>query len=75
MISRDELLHLKIQAAMREKQFEEDQMKYLGVREGEYWYLVGNEYEVPVKYINSFEQVNDASWCLPLLFGSKEPLY
>ena len=75
MISRDELLHLKIQAAMREKHFEEDQMKYLGVREGEYWYLVGNEYEVPVKYINSFEQVNDASCCLPLLFGSKEPLY
>ena len=61
MISRDELLHLKIQAAMREKHFDEDQMKYLGVREGEYWYLVGNEYEVPVKYINSFEKVNDAS--------------
>ena len=59
MISRDTLLHLKIQAAMREKHFEEDQMKYLGVREGEYWYLVGNEYEVPVKYINSFEQVKD----------------
>ena len=46
---------------MREKHFEEDQMKYLGVREGEYWYLVGNEYEVPVKYIGSFEQVYDAS--------------
>ena len=57
MISRDELLHLKIQAAMREKHFEEDQMKYLGVREGEHWYLVGNEYEVPVKYIGNFEQV------------------
>ena len=59
MISRDTLLHLKIQAAMREKHFEEDQMKYLGVREGEHWYLVGNEYEVPVKYINSFELIKD----------------
>ena len=61
MISRDELLHLKIQAAMREKHFDEDQMKYLGVREGEYWYLIANEHEVPVKYIGSFEQVYDAS--------------
>ena len=60
MISRDQLLHLKIQAAMREKHFNEDQMKYLGVREGEHWYLVANEYEVPVKYIDNFEQVNDA---------------
>ena len=57
MISRDELLHLKIQAAMREKHFDEDQMKYLGVREGEHWYLIANEYEVPVKYIGNFELV------------------
>ena len=57
MISRDELLHLKIQAAMREKHFDEDQMKYLGVREGEHWYLIANEHEVPVKYIGNFEKV------------------
>ena len=42
---------------MRERHFEEDQMKYLGVREGEHWYLIANEYEVPVKYIGNFEQV------------------
>ena len=60
-ISRDELFHLNIQAAMREKHFAEDQMKYLGVREGEHWYLIANEHEVPVKYINDFEKVNDAS--------------
>ena len=60
MISHDTLIHLKIQAAMRENHFDEDQMKYLGVRKGEHWYLVANEHEVPVKYIDNFEQVNDA---------------
>ena len=32
--SQEELLHLKIQAAMRENDFAEDQMKYLGERAG-----------------------------------------
>lgn len=57
--SHEELLHLKIQAAMREKTFAEDQMKYLGIREGEHWYLIANEHEVPVKYIDGFENVNE----------------
>lgn len=53
--SQSELIHLKIQAAMRENHFDEDQMKYLGVRDGEHWYLVANEYEVPVSDIEEFE--------------------
>ena len=40
---------------MREHCFGEDQMKYLGVRDGEHWYLVANEYEVPVADIEEFE--------------------
>ncbi len=59
MISRDELLHLKIQAAMRENNFDENEMKYLGIREGEHWYLIDNEHEVPVKYIDDFEQIDE----------------
>ena len=60
MISKSELIHYKIQAAMRENSWiDEDQMKYLGVREGEHWYLIANEHEVPIKYIDDFEQVND----------------
>ena len=55
MISRDDLIHLKIQAAMREHCFDEDQMKYLGERDGEHWYLVANEHEVPVSDIEDFE--------------------
>ena len=53
--TKSELIHFKIQAAMREHCFGEDQMKYLGVRDGEHWYLVGNEYEVPVSDIEEFE--------------------
>jgi len=53
--SQSELIHLKIQAAMRENHFDEDQMKYLGFYEGEHWYLVANEYKVPVSDIEEFE--------------------
>jgi hypothetical protein len=53
--TKSELIHLKIQAAMREHVFDEDQMKYLGERDGEHWYLVANEHEVPVSDIEDFE--------------------
>jgi hypothetical protein len=53
--SKSELIHLKIQAALREHCFDEDQMKYLGERGGEHWYLVANEHEVPVSDIEDFE--------------------
>ena len=33
--TKSDLIHYKIQAAMRENIFDEDQMKYLGVREDE----------------------------------------
>lgn len=50
-----ELIHLKIQAAMREKNFPEDEIKYLGERDGTPWYLVAGKYEVPVDDILEFE--------------------
>jgi len=53
--SKTDLIHHKIQAAMRENVFEEDQMKYLGLREGEHWYLIAGEHEVPVSSIEDFE--------------------
>jgi len=55
MPTKSELIHLKIQAAMRENYFEENQMKYLGIREGEHWYLIGGEHEVAVSCIEDFE--------------------
>jgi hypothetical protein len=53
--TQEELIHLKIQAAMREHCFPEDQMKYLGERAGHHWYLVAGEHEVPASDIEEFE--------------------
>ena len=53
--SNEELVHLKIQAALREHVFAEDQMKYLGERAGHHWYLIAGEHEVPVSEIEEFE--------------------
>ena len=60
---KSELLHLKLQAAMREHQFDETELKYLGVREieegaGNHYYLIANQYEVCVDQIEDFEQVS-----------------
>jgi|TARA_B100002019_G_scaffold196665_1_gene170301 hypothetical protein len=60
---KSELLHLKLQAAMREHQFDETELKYLGVREieegaGNHYYLIANQYEVCVDQIEDFERVS-----------------
>ena len=57
--TQEELIHLKIQAAMREHMFEEDQMKYLGERAGHHWYLVAGEHEVSAAQIEDFDMVDD----------------
>ena len=65
--SQEELLHLKIQAAMRENDFAEDQMKYLGERAGHHWYLIAGEHEykingqhiVVTSQIEEFDQVEE----------------
>ena len=59
MTSKSNLIHYKIQAAMRENVFEEDQMKYLGVRDCKHWYLVAGEHEVSVDQIEDFEMNYD----------------
>jgi hypothetical protein len=53
--TKEELIHLKIQAAMRENIFDEDQMKYLGARAGHHWYLIAGEHEVSANQIEDFE--------------------
>ena len=57
--SQEELLHLKIQAAMRETDFAEDQMKYLGERAGHHWYLIAGEHEVSADQLEEFEMIDD----------------
>ena len=50
-----ELIHLKIQAAMRENVFAEDQMKYLGEKAGHHWYLIDGQHEVSAEQFEEFE--------------------
>ena len=54
--SKSELMHYQLQALMRENTFDEEQMKYLGLRDdGKHWYLVGGEHEVSVDQFEEFE--------------------
>jgi hypothetical protein len=50
-----ELIHYKIQAAMRENVFAEDQMKYLGEKAGHHWYLIDGKHEVSAEQFEEFE--------------------
>lgn len=59
MISKSELIHYKIQAAMRENSFNENALKYLGERSDGHWYLIANEYEVNANQIEEFENDYD----------------
>jgi len=59
--TQEELIHLKIQAALREHVFDETEMKYLGERAGHHWYLVAGEHEVSADCIQEFERVDDES--------------
>jgi hypothetical protein len=53
--SKADLIHYKIQAAMRENVFTEDQMKYLGEKAGHHWYLIDGKHEVSAEQFEDFE--------------------
>jgi hypothetical protein len=57
--SKSELIHYKIQAAMRENIFAEEQMKYLGERCGHHWYLIDGQHEVSAEQFEEFELTED----------------
>lgn len=56
---KSELIHLRIQAAMRENEFPHNQLMYLGIRENEHYYLIAGKHEVPVSALESFEREED----------------
>jgi hypothetical protein len=56
--SKAELIHLKIQAAMRENIFTDMDIKYLGERENHHWYLIGGEHEVRDDQFTDFDVVD-----------------
>ena len=57
--SKSELIHYKIQAAMRENIFDDGQMKYLGERAGHHWYLIDGRHEVSADQFEEFELTED----------------
>jgi|TARA_B100000902_G_scaffold400019_1_gene474617 hypothetical protein len=57
--TQEELIHLKIQAAMREHAWIDEELKYLGERAGHHWYLIAGEHEVSANQIEDFENVNE----------------
>ena len=62
-VSRQELIHWQLQAMLREHTFNDDTLKYLGVRKDsigvpQHWYSIdGNE--VPVDAIEELEPTED----------------
>ena len=50
-ISQSELTHMQLQAMLRENRFPSSELMYCGERDGEHWYLIGGEHEVPVSQI------------------------
>lgn len=59
-ISQSELTHMQLQAMLRENKFPSSQLLYLGERDGEHYYLIGGEHEVPVSAIVDVEPQDDS---------------
>ena len=57
--SHGDLVHLKIQAAMREWDFPVNQLEYLGERDNEHWYRIAGTHEVPASMLEGFERAED----------------
>ena len=58
-ISRSELVHLQLQAMLRENKFPSSEIMYCGEGNGEHWYLIGGEHEVPVSQIVDINPVDE----------------
>lgn len=45
LLTKSDIVHLRLQDALDAKFFDEDELKYLGIRDGMHLYLVEGEYE------------------------------
>jgi len=59
MISEVELRHLQLQAALRENQFREDELKYVGEIDGSHSYLIAGQHIAKIEDIIGFDQIDD----------------
>ncbi len=53
-----ELMHMQLQAMLRENSFPEEELKYLGFEDGEHWYLIAGEHRVPVSQLEGIDPVD-----------------
>jgi len=60
-VSKTDLIHHKIQAALRENLFMDDDLKYLGFNEekGEHEYQINGQHIVVTSQIEDFDQVEE----------------
>ena len=58
-ISKGELIHHKLQAILREHNMPPDQIMYLGERDGDHWYLIDGQHEIPAQDIEGVDAVED----------------
>ena len=60
-VSNSELIHHKIQAAMREHNFMDDDLMYLGFNEtkGEHEYKINGQYIVVASQLEGFDRIDE----------------
>jgi hypothetical protein len=46
LLSENDIMHLRLQEALDAKFFTEDELKYLGIRDGMHFYLVEGKHEI-----------------------------
>ncbi len=54
--SQSELTHLQLQAMMRDNHFPPSEILYLGLEDGEHYYLINGEHRVPASLIEGLER-------------------
>ena len=59
MISHNELLHLRMQATIRDHHIPESELKYIGEIDGSHTYLIDESHIVRVEDIIDFEEVDE----------------
>ena len=58
-VSRSELIHLQLQAIIRDNNVPSNELLYLGERDNEYWYLIDGKHEVPSSLIDDVTETTE----------------
>lgn len=58
-VSRSELIHLQLQAIIRDNNVPNSELLYLGERDEEHWYLIDGKHEVPSSLIDDVTETTE----------------